>query len=399
MATIPLGPTPVKQTAKGLVPFALGFRPFFLLAGAAALIFVTQWLLMWVGRWPADGYYGFIGWHAHEMLFGYGLAVIAGFLLTAVPNWTGIPTPTGPPLAGLALLWLAGRLVPFAYPVVPGIVVAVVDLLFLPALMWALSVPLWKGANKVNRVFLPLLGGMWLANLLIHSQPLELFATAGLGQNLMLNLILLLIAIIGGRVMPFFTEKAVPEARSIRSKRLEQWSFGLLLLLIGIELVAPREPLVGVTAAGVAVTQALRIAGWHHKGVWHIPILWVLYTGFGWLVLGFALKTLGAAGLFPPNLAVHALAVGAIGVLTLGMMSRVALGHSGRPLETSKSMNLAFVLLNLGAAARVFGPLAVPDNYIGTVHMAGGLWLMAFLIFVVHTAPILLKPRVDGRPG
>lgn len=399
MATIPLGPAPAKQTAKGLVPFALGFRPFFLAAGAAALGLMIPWLLMWVGRWQPDGYYGFIGWHAHEMLFGYGLAVIAGFLLTAVRNWTGIPTPTGVPLAALALLWLVGRLLPFGYPVVPGSIIATVDLLFLPALLWALSVPLWKGANRMNRLFMPLLGAMWLANLLIHAQSLELFATAGRGQDLMRNLILLLVALIGGRVMPFFTEKAIPEARPKRSKTLEYWSFGFLLFLIAVELLYPVKPLLASAAAGVAITQALRLAGWHHKGVWRIPILWVLYTGFGWLILGFVLKVLGLAGAFPPNLAVHALTVGAIGVLTLGMMSRVALGHSGRMLESSKSTNLAFISLNLGAAVRVFGPLAVPDNYVGTVHMAGGLWLLAFLIFTVNYAPVLLKPRVDGRPG
>lgn len=398
MTTIPLGAAPAKPPAKGLVPFALGFRPFFLLAGLSAVALMLWWILMWMGTTDADSYYGPVGWHAHEMLFGYAMAVIAGFLLTAVRNWTGIDTPIGKPLAGLAALWLAGRLLPFLHPALPGWLVALADWLFIPALMWALAMPLWKGANKVNRVFLPLLGGMAVANLLMHLQALGLADTSAKGQDLMVYLVLMLIALVAGRVMPFFTEKAVAGSTPKRNVRLERWSFGLIGVLIVAELLSPLKGVVAALLAVVALTQGLRLFGWYDKGVWGIPILWVLYVGFGWLVLGFALKALSVAGLFPGNLALHAMTAGGFGVLTLGMMSRVALGHTGRTLATAKVINLAFVLLNAGVLLRVFGPLLI-DNYTFVVHGAGGAWALAFLLFTIVYAPILLKPRADGRPG
>lgn len=398
MSTIPLGPTPAKQPSPGLVPFALGFRPFFLLAALSALALMLPWLLMWVGGLAPVEYYGFIGWHSHEMLFGYAMAIIAGFLLTAVRNWTGIDTPSGAPLAALAALWLAGRLLPLATSVVPLVLVAVVDWLFIPAVALALFHPLWRGGNKINRVFLPLLAAMALANGLVHAQALGWGELAARGQDLMLNMILLLIALVGGRVMPFFTEKAVTGSTPRRSERLEQAAFACLIALILVELVYPVPIAVAMLSLAVALTQALRVIGWHCVGVWRIPILWVLYTGFGWMVLGFVLKGLGALNLFPSSLALHALTVGAIAVLTLGMMSRVALGHTGRDLRSHKSINIAFVLLNLAAVARVFGPLLLP-NYTGAVHLSGGLWLLAFLAFTVVYTPVLLQPRVDGRPG
>jgi uncharacterized protein involved in response to NO len=334
------------------------------------------------------------------MLFGYAAAVIAGFLLTATRNWTGIDTPTGLPLAGLAFLWLLARLLPFAYPLAPGWLIALTDLAFLPAVIWALAGPLWKGTNKINRLFIPLLGAMALANLLAHGDTLGLWSGAAIvGRDLMLHLVVLLIALIGGRVMPFFTEKAVAGSRPWRNRWLEQASFAALALFILANLLSAPAEMVAISALLVAVSQAARVIGWHHPGVWRIPILWVLYAGFVWLIIGFLLEALAAMNAFPPNLAAHALTVGGIGVLTLGMMSRVALGHTGRDLQTAIPMNIAFGLLNLGALVRVFAPLLLPNAYTGLVHLAGGLWLLAFVIFVVIYTPVLLKPRVDGRPG
>jgi uncharacterized protein involved in response to NO len=282
---------------------------------------------------------------------------------------------------------------------VPGFLVALVDGLFLPALMLALAKPLWQGANRVNRLFLPLLGAMALANLLIHLQALGIASTATPGTALMLALLLVLVSFIGGRVMPFFTEKAVQGAQPRTWMWLERLVFGLLLALC---LVEPWQPFGWPTAllAGAAtLAQGLRLAGWHHPGVWRIPILWVLYLGYAWLVLGLGLKALAALGLFPPNLATHALTLGGFGVLTLGMMARVALGHTGRPLQASAWLTAAFWLLNLATLVRVFGPLVRGLPYIAAVHLAGGLWLLAFLAFTLVYTPILLRPRVDGRPG
>jgi uncharacterized protein involved in response to NO len=400
MSSIPLGASPAPRPVHGWAPFALGFRPFFLLAAGAALALMMAWLPMWIGQLEPVRYYGLIGWHSHEMLFGYASAVIAGFLLTATRNWTGIATLNGRPLAALCTLWLFGRALPFAYPSVPGALVAGVDALFLPALIWALARPLWRGANKINRGFLPLLAAMTVANLLIHAEALGLLSTsARAGQDLMLNLVLLLITWIGGRVMPFFTETAVTGSRPRRRPRLEQAAFVAFILYILLDLSPLPNWLLAVSALSVAVTQAWRLLGWHHPGVWRIPILWVLYSGFAWLIVGFILQALAALQWFAPNLAMHALTVGGVGVLTLGMMSRVALGHSGRELRTALPMNIAFGLLNLGALTRVLAPALLPGAYTGLVHLAGGLWLLAFFIFSLIYTPILLRARADGRPG
>jgi uncharacterized protein involved in response to NO len=384
---------------QGYAPYALGFRPFFVLAGVSAALLLLLWLAAWRGRFPVGDYYGLVGWHSHEMLFGYAGAVIAGFLLTAVRNWSGIDTLSGGPLAALAGLWLMGRLLALLPGPFPPLAIALVDLAFLPLLAVALSGPLWKGKQKINRMFLPLLGAMTLANILVHLEALGMAQTAARGTGLMLNLIVLLVVIVGGRVIPFFIEMAVSGAKPKSSPRIEQFSFGALLLLILLELLYPENRLLAPLALAVALTQALRLRQWHARGIWSIPILWVLFTGYAWLVLGFVLKGLAAVGFFAPNQVVHALTVGGIGVLTLGMMARVSLGHTGRPMRSSRFINLAFVLLNLAALSRVFGPLVLPSRYGLWIDLSGGLWILSFVIFAFVYIPILIRARADGRPG
>jgi uncharacterized protein involved in response to NO len=392
--------SPRPEPVRGPPWLALGFRPFFLMAGIGAVGLMAAWLGTWGSGPGFDGYYGPLGWHSHEMLFGYTTAVIAGFLLTAVRNWTGIDTLRGPALGALAGVWLAARLLALlAGEPMPGYVTAAVDLAFLPLLAVALAGPLLRAKHKINLVFLPLLGAMALANLLVHLEALGIARTAGQGNGLMLNAILLLVMIVGGRVIPFFTEKAIPGAVARHFPWLDWLGFGALLSLAAAELLWPRPELIAGLSLLLALTQSLRLAGWHDRRAWSIPILWVLFTGYGWLAVGFLLKGLGAAGLLAPPLALHALTTGGIGVLTLGMMARVALGHTGRHLASAPLMNLAFVLINLAAAARSLGPLLLPQWYVTWVHGAGGLWILAFAIFSLIYAPILLRPRADGRPG
>jgi uncharacterized protein involved in response to NO len=383
---------------RGLVPFALGFRPLFLCAGLAGALLMPLWLAFWSGALTPNAYYGGIGWHSHEMLFGYSAAVLAGFLLTAVRNWTGIDTITGKPLAALAGVWLAGRILPFLP--VPDALIALVDLAFLPLLAAALSKPLWNGANKVNRFFIPLLGGMAIANLLMHLQALGLTeTTANSGVILMRNLVLLIILLVTGRIMPFFTERAIMGSTPRNRELVEKLSFGCMLALTALEPFLSGTWIVGLLAAAFAIIQIIRMAGWYDKRIWGVPILWVLYTGYFWLILGYALLALSAFGKAAPNLALHAITVGGIGVLTLGMMARVALGHSGRPIQSAPIINAAFVLLNLGAAIRVLAPIAAPQMYITWIHLSGGIWGLCFLVFCVVYLPILVKPRIDGMPG
>ncbi len=384
--------------SKRYTPFALGFRPFFLCAGLAGVLLLAVWLCFLLGHMPANAYYGPIGWHSHEMLFGFTAAIIAGFLLTAVRNWTGIDTITGKPLAALAGLWLAGRILPFLP--VPGALIAVVDLAFLPMLALALRHPLMEAESKSNRVFLVALALAACANLLVHLQALGLTSGSALiGTGLMHYLILWLLVIITGRIMPFFTRTGVPGVAPVSRDDIERLALALLFALMVADLLAPASWVTGLLAAALTVVHILRVKGWYDHKVWTSPILWVLYTAYFWLIASFALQALSAPGWIAPNLATHAFTYGTIGIFTLGMMSRVALGHTGRMLETARPINIAFLLLNAGAVVRVLMPIVAPGQYSAWLYLSGGLWLAAFAIFCAIYLPILVSPRVDNRPG
>ena len=390
--------TPVPLARLGLTLLALGFRPFFLGAGVLALLALPLWLAVLRGWLPGDPYYGGTTWHAHAMLFGYGTAVIAGFLLTASRNWTGIATASGAELAGLAGLWLAGQLAPWLP--LPGALIAVLDLAFPLVLALSLVKPLWFGPNPVNRVFLALLVGMSGASLLVHLQALGITQTTALiGDKLMLDLILVTLLIVSGRVMPFFTRSTIPGS----DPRVRPWVEGLTFALAGLwvlsDAASHASPLTGVLALALGLVQALRLAGWHHPRVWADPLLWVLYSGYLWLILGLALNGLAHLGLTAPFPALHALTVGTVGVFTLGMMSRVTLGHTGRALRASTAMVVAFGLLNLAALVRVFAPLLWPAGYGDWLLLSGLLWTLAFGVFLWVHGPMLARPRADGRPG
>lgn len=383
----------------GSVVLALGFRPFFISAALSALILMLIWLGAWSGAYPLPAYYGAIGWHSHEMLYGYTVAIIAGFLLTAVRNWTGITPPTGRLLGLLFLLWLAGRLAPFMEGFLPGSVIAAIDLAFLPAVALGIQPALWKGQQKVNRIFVPLLLVMATANLYVHLQSLGLTATALRGTDAMLYLVAFLITLLGGRVIPFFTEAVIPGHSSKRNSKIELATVISLGGLIAVQFIYPNAWLSGILAFAVAATQVVRVVGWYNRKIWQIPILWVLFSGMFWLIIGFTLTGLAYFGLTGLNLAKHAITVGGIGALTFGMMARVALGHTGRDIQSHRLINGSFILLNLAALLRVFGPILLPQKYTLWVHLSGGLWIVSFLIFATLYVPILLRPRVDGKPG
>ena len=393
MTEVPISVTPKRNSL-----LALGFRPFFLAAGASGALLMGVWLGMLGGWIPAEHYYGTTNWHAHEMLFGYAVAVIAGFLLTATRNWTGINTLTGSGLGALASLWLAARIAPFLP--VPGAIVALIDLAFLPALAASLVRPLWGGENRANRVFLLLIAGMWLASLLVHLQALGLLdGTARPGDRLMLDLVILTLLIVSGRIMPFFTKGAIRGLQPVTRPMVERLTFVLAPLAAAVNLIAPWSTASGILALLLAGVQAVRLAGWYDNRAWGIPILAVLYAGYLWLIAGIALDGLAGLGVLPPYPALHTLTTGAVGVFTLGMMARVTLGHTGRQLRSGWLTNLAFVILNLAAFARVLLPLLFPAAYTSWLYASGLLWTLAFVLFLWVHAPMLIAPRADGRPG
>ena len=382
------------------VLFALGFRPFFLLSALFAMLSIALWVPTFVGWLPLNSYYGQIGWHSHEMIFGYSAAVMAGFLLTAVRNWTDMATLQGRSLAALSLLWCLGRILPFFPSALPAGSIALVDLSFLPLLAVGIGVPLVRRGERRNWLFLPLIALFWFANLLIH------LALLGVAPNLAhraillgLDLVVLLIVIMGGRVIPFFTERALQGAL-IKRRRAIEWLALISVIAFAIAEFFFIDPRVAGVFAGVAaIANGIRLGGWYTQRVWRVPLLWVLHLGYGWIVAGFLLKAGSALGVVPPQFTLHAFSVGGIGVLTVGMMARVSLGHTARPLKVGPGMTFAFAAVNLAAVIRGLLPIFYPQWFFQLVILSGALWLVAFAIFIVVYAPILIQPRLDGRAG
>ena len=380
--------------------FALGFRPFFLLSGLFAILAIAVWVPTFTGWLPVNSYYGQIGWHSHEMIFGYTAAVIAGFLLTAVRNWTEMATAQGWSLAALTLIWCLGRILPFFPSALPPVLIALVDLSFLPALIVAIGVPLVRRSERRNFIFLPLVAALWLANLLVHLEILGVMSNlAHRAVLLSLDLVVLLIVVMGGRVIPFFTERAL---QGVQIKRWSAIEWLAILAVIAFTLaefffIHPR--ISGLLAGIAAIANGIRLGGWYSHRFWPVPLLWVLHLGYGWIVVGLLLKTGSAFGIIPPQFTVHAFSVGAIGVSTLGMMARVSLGHTARPLTVGNGMAIAFAAINLAAVARGLLPILYPQWLVLLVVLGGVLWIAAFSIFTTVYAPILIQPRLDGRAG
>lgn len=379
----------------------LGFRPFFLAGAAFAALAVFAWLLALnglSGSWQPTG--GWLVWHRHEMPFGFGMAIVAGFLLTAVQNWTGQPGLRGRPLMALAVLWLAARLGWLAG--MPALPLALLDGAFLPAVAWAIGRSLWAVRQRNNYPVLLLLSllaacdGLALAGVVTDDAAWQRQAAFAA-----LWLLAALMSMIGGRVIPFFTQRGLGLAAPVKPwPWLERLTLGLSMLAALASAtgfgVLPRPWLVPLFAA-LGACQALRLARWYSPGIWRVPLLWSLHLAFAWLVLAVSGAALWHAGLLDNgSLPLHALGVGAMGGLILGMLARVSLGHTGRPLQPPAAMGVAFAALNLAALARVFLPPLWPQ---GALWLAGACWMLGFALFVGYYGRMLWTPRADGMPG
>jgi len=380
--------------------FALGFRPFFVFAGFSAFVLIMLWKSIYSGSSALANYYpGFI-WHAHEMLLGYTAAVIAGFLLTAVKNWTGIPTWTGGKLAALCLLWLYGRILPFYAGMLPNVLIAAVDFAFIPVLTYGIAKPIMQSQHYKSLVFIGLLMLMMLGNAMVHLEMLGWTEhSAELGIQLVLMIIVLMILIMAGRIFPFFTERGLPGALAMRDPVLDNIAVGTAALVFVLAFFKAPGLYMALAAAAAVLSNILRVANWYVLRVWFVPLLWILYAGYGWIIIGLLLTALSAYELVLPALALHAFSMGGIGVLTLGMMSRVSLGHTGRALRASKVIAISFILINLAVFFRVFLPVFFPDGYAVSLLIATSFWLLAFSLFSFVYTPMLASPRADGKPG
>lgn len=384
----------------GMTFFALGFRPFFLLAGLSALLLIGAWLLIYNGSVAAPDYYGGIAWHGHEMLFGYTAAVVAGFLLTAAKNWTGIQTLRYWPLAGLTLVWVSGRLVPFFPGIFSHGMIALVDIAFLLLATVALAIPLFKSRQKHNIPLVFLLLTLAVANMLFHLELLGLtIGTLQSGIQLGSGMVVTLLVVMGGRVIPFFIERGLPGVTIKKWDPIERLAVISVVLYVLAQTFFPQSIPTLLLAVAAALVHGVRVVGWYHKRIWSVSLLWVLFLGYGWVSVGILMQGLSILQVVPSMLSLHALTVGGIGVLTLGMMARVSIGHTGRQMQAHPLIGWAFALLVLAAVARVLLPLFFPKLYVLWINVAGGLWLLAFLPFFVIYLPILTRPRVDGQPG
>ena len=381
-------------------PFALwnlGFRPLYLAAATFAAIAMGVWTAQVAGWIAGVHYLSNPHWHAHEMIFGYALAVIAGFLLTALRNWTGLPTPAGGRLAAIVALWLARRI--FLATPWPLLSLAA-DLAFALAVAIGIGVPLVRSKNTRNLFFILLIAILCGANTAFHlAMRGDLALPVRDMLQLALNVIAFIMALMAGRVVPMFTANGVPGTQPSRRRWLEILALVSLVALTLADLARPAPWIVVAIAASAAMAHAWRLALWQPLRTLRNPIVWILHAAYAWLVIYLALRALGAAGVVPPGIAVHALTVGALGGLTLGMMTRTARGHTGRPLVAGAAEIGCYVLINLAALARVALPLALPSLQHETVVASGLLWVAAFALFVGRYWPVLTRVRADGRPG
>ena len=384
--------------------FAYGFRPFFLLAGLYAAGSIAAWVWLFPrGATPMSSLVPQL-WHGHEMIFGFIAAAIAGFMLTAVPNWTGERGFAGRPLIVLTALWLAGRVAFAIGDVLPIEALMVAELMFVPGLMIVLAPPIMRSSNR-NWPLLLLLLAFWCGDATFAYAALSghvaLASTALRGS---LGLVLVLITIIGGRIIPAFTGNALRARGTVvtmRSPRaLEAAVFALTVGYVFADVAAPFGKITGVVAGAAALAHFLRLSGWHGLRSWREPIVWILHAGYTWLPIGLALKAIlvltGASWAMHWQ---HALGAGAAGTMIMAVMTRASLGHTGRPLRVSRLIVVAYAMLIASVLLRVFGGSVLQLAYASTITTAGDLWILAFLLYSGVYTPKLIGPRADGKPG
>jgi len=367
-----------------------------------AVLIIPLWLAVLAEQAKPTTYLDPMSWHAHEMIFGFSVAVIAGFLLTAVGNWTQRETLVGAPLLGLAGLWVIGRVAMLLGSSLPRGVPAAVDLAFLPALLVSIGRPLVATKNRRNFVLLGVLTVLFLANGAMHLDGLGMLpaGSAHRARAVALDVVVLVVLVISGRVFPMFTRNTTGAAGIKSHPSLD------VATVIGMAVVTVADAVVtdwrapNLLAGVVGLLAAARAIHW---GAWHSrrePMLWILHTGYAWVVIGLVLRAVAAlVPALPSSLATHALTIGGVGSLTLGMMARVSLGHTGRALATLPGMRWAFLAILCAAIARVVLPLIAPAHYFSSLLLAGALWSFAFATFLVVYAPLLTRPRIDGKPG
>lgn len=383
--------------------FAYGFRPFFFAALAYAILGMAAWI--WIRASGAMPLYSLPPqlWHGHEMLFGFVGAAIAGFLLTAVPSWTVSKGYSGLPLILVSALWLLGRIAFAASAHLPVTTLAVFELAFLPILAMLIGPALVRARNR-NAALLIVLAALWFVDATflcaLALRRLDLASTALLVG---IDIILVLITVIGGRIVPTFTANALRRCgidASIRQHTaIEVLTIGSMIGIVAVDALRPGTLWAGLIAGVAAFLQGVRLAGWQGRRCWREPIVWILHLSYLWLPLGLSLKAaFFAGGCDWASQWLHALTIGVTASMVVAVITRAALGHTGRALTVTASIAIAYAFLSVATLTRVLAGSFDIDRE-SMVRASAGLWMIAFAMVLAKYAPILLKPRVDGKPG
>lgn len=385
------------------------FRPFFLLGAGFAALSMLLWILVLSGSVVWKPYHNVMFWHQHEMIFGFVVAIVLGFLLTAVQNWTGLRAAHGMSLLVLIVLWLSGRLVLALGGGLPASFVIAVDLALLPVAAFLFGRLVIRVNQTRNLMFIPILLLLMIMNGAMHAGVVYgRFDWIQYGSNGAVWLITLVMIIISGRILPMFTANGTGTPR-VPSIRWLEWGTIVsvwLIALIHIFMLntwLPDQLIAGLFAFAAVFTMVrwLRVKFWI---TWRIPLLWSLHASIAFIPLAFMLFALRYSGFawgqgISHSTALHTLTAGAMGVMILAMMARVALGHSGRPLRPNPLMSAAFLAVIIAAVLRIGGGWFLPGASLIWFQWASGLWVIAFFLFCVVYLPILISPRADGRPG
>lgn len=373
----------------------LGFRPFYLVAALFAAISIPLWIAQ---------YFGWIGmphvnlfWHMHEMVYGFVIAVIIGFLLTAMRAWTGLWTPRKGHLAALVGVWLAGRI---AMLCAPPLLAAVVDLAFLPLAAWPMYRVLQRAGNKRNMFLIVMLALLTFVNLVFHAAVNGWLALSPmLAIQAAILLIVIIESLIGARVIPMFTSNGAPGSKPIVHPRRDLITLILMLAASLAWVFGAAAPASAGLAIAAGCAALLRLAGWQPQRTVRVPLLWILHLSYGWIPVGFFLLALSALNLVSASAAFHALTVGSMAGLIIGMMTRTTLGHTGRLLKAGRAELSMYLLIQAGALARVAAAFDLAGLRDTALIISTLCWSAAFALYVIVYGPYLLRPRIDGREG
>lgn len=387
--------SPKRSATTGPAILSYGFRPFFLGAGILAVVAMAGWIGALTLSWRVGGSYGALNWHAHEMLFGYAGAALAGFMLTAIPNWTGRLPVSGLPLLALVGLWLAGRMVLFAPDVLGMPASMIIEAMFMPLLAAIAGREIVAGKNWKNLKLLFALVALSATNIAFHISVAKTGAALEVSR-FGVSTFVVLVVIVGGRIIPSFTRNWLVKAKaSALPKPFGQFdtlAIAILLLALVAWVALPEDPWSAALAATAAAFHLLRLFRWQGWRTTSEPLLLVLHLAYGFVPLGMLCVALAEWGIFSQPSALHVLTVGVIGNMTFAVMTRVSLGHTGRALRASLTTRFAYVALLLAAALRPLAEL-YPDTYDLMLSVSGVCWLVAFVLFLLHYGPILWSPR------